>query len=438
MISFASLFLGLVFGSVNVELVVAQNVCSVNLLLDGRQVATLQPPWTAPLDLGPDLSPHELVAVAFNAKGKEVGRTRQWLNRPHTFAEAHFVLEPGKGGTGRIACLTWTCLTSENPFAVAVTFDGKPLSVFDPRRIELPPHVPEQVHFLTAELTFEGGARTATEMMFGGTRKADAVAELTEVPVVVEGRKTLPAADGMDGWFADDGQPLRVAAVEEGPAEVVFVVCTAGWKALGTLAAARGVDVPLSVGDFGTVSTRSPEEALGKGRRYRLLIPVPETREQSKILVNLFPESADIEEGRGGVLTAAAHLRRPSVLGQQRVAEAAAVAALSAAARNRRRAVVLILEDRDEDESDLSAADLTLFLRRLRVPLFVWSVSKKPGPLAAAFGTPVDVSSRSKFGAAVKSLARYLDRQRIVWVEGTHLPQSIDLTAAATGIRLAD
>ena len=64
MIAFATLFLGLVFGVVSVELEVAAGVDSAKLYLDGREAATVRAAWQTRLDLGPALSPHELVAVA--------------------------------------------------------------------------------------------------------------------------------------------------------------------------------------------------------------------------------------------------------------------------------------------------------------------------------------------------------------------------------------
>lgn len=73
MISFASLFVGLVFGIVNVELVAAAGVERVELLLDGRPVAELHEPWRTPLDLGCTPAPRELVAVAYGSGGARWG-----------------------------------------------------------------------------------------------------------------------------------------------------------------------------------------------------------------------------------------------------------------------------------------------------------------------------------------------------------------------------
>ena len=64
------------------------------------------------------------------------------------------------------------------------------------------------------------------------------------------------------------------------------------------------------------------------------------------------------------------------------------------------------------------------------------------GPAAPAaaldWGGGEDVRTRPALRAAVKSLEAALDEQRIVWVEGAHLPQSIDVSPkAAAGVALA-
>ena len=75
MISFATLLLGLLMGPRSVELTVGGPVARVELLLDGASVAVLSsPPWAHDVDFGPRPEPHELVAVALDAEGKELAR----------------------------------------------------------------------------------------------------------------------------------------------------------------------------------------------------------------------------------------------------------------------------------------------------------------------------------------------------------------------------
>ena len=73
-VAFLSLFLGLTSGDRQVRLAVQGRIAEVQLLLDGEEVARLDtPPWIAPIDLGPQLVPHELVARCARPAG---GRSR--------------------------------------------------------------------------------------------------------------------------------------------------------------------------------------------------------------------------------------------------------------------------------------------------------------------------------------------------------------------------
>jgi hypothetical protein len=88
-ISFATVLLPLVMGLQPVDLVVTDRVATVEVLLDGQEVARLQgPPWSIEADLGDDLVPHRLEAVAFDGSGLEIGRARQWINRSRSVGAA--------------------------------------------------------------------------------------------------------------------------------------------------------------------------------------------------------------------------------------------------------------------------------------------------------------------------------------------------------------
>jgi hypothetical protein len=52
------------------------------------------------------------------------------------------------------------------------------------------------------------------------------------------------------------------------------------------------------------------------------------------------------------------------------------------------------------------------------------------------WGPVEDVSSLARMGNAVAHLRGELDRQRIVWLDGSHLPQAVALGAAAEGVEL--
>ena len=82
MIAFVTLFLGLFYGPAEIELSAAPGVERIELYVDGDLVSELTGPWVAKFDLGPEIVPRELVAVAKDAEGRRVGEVRQWINRP--------------------------------------------------------------------------------------------------------------------------------------------------------------------------------------------------------------------------------------------------------------------------------------------------------------------------------------------------------------------
>jgi hypothetical protein len=420
-ITFASLFLGLVLGTVNVELAAAPEVVTIQLLLDGRQVAELRPPWKATIDLGRELAPHELVAVGRDANGNEIGQARQRINLPRPVAEAGFVLEPGKGGKGRMARLVWRSLERESPISVVVTFDGKVLPAPRPERIELPNYSPMQPHFLHADLDFGGDVSATAEMVFGGSRMTESSTTLTAIPVLLEKGQRAPTLKSLDGKLIAGGEPVRVAAIEKGLAEVVFVL--AG-RAMGELSQMRGM-------------ARRWESRLGPGERFRFLMTVPVLRTINDGPMSLFPTTKEFSRWDGSVLEMEASIK-PGVLQGEQIAPAVAVAALTASARNRRRAVVLLIGPEAIETSDLPAAAARRFLERLRVPLFVWSLEPDQSPVLAGFSGTIDTSTHSRFDRAVSVLSHFLDQQRIVWVEGRHLPQAISLSPKARDVTLVD
>ena len=424
MISFASLFVGLVFGIVNVQLVASAGVHRVDLFLDGHRVAELSAPFAVPIDLGCDPAPHELVAVAYDAQGRPLDRVLQWVNRPRSAAEASFVVEPGRGDRGRIAQLTWRSLTGEVPSSISVTFDGQAVPVADPSRIEVPSHDPRQVHTLRAELDFGGDVRATAEAIFGGPRRIEAFTEMTAFAVELEEGRVLPPPEQLAGWFEKDGAPLEVAAVEEGPVDVVIVFEGSALERFQRTYRSSVVPNPSGL----------PEEFS-----YRFLFPVGRMTAQPTMVTNVYPISRRLGRVDGATSWIAGRLIDGPAWTRkgQRLADAVAVAALAAAEQERRRAVVLILGPEAEDGSLLSATEALGFLGKLRVPLHVWSIGMKLSPEAARWGGGRKITNTRQLDTAVAELSKLLDRQRIVWVEGTHLPQAVTLAASAAGIRLA-
>ncbi len=448
MIEFATLFLGLILGPQQVELLVHDNVAAIEVVLDHQVVGRLnQPPWQLTVDLGEELAPHVLEAVAFGSSGTEIGRVDQWINTSTQQARVSILIDRSTEGQGMQARVAWESMTEHpEPESVDIELDGQPLEVVDTRRFDLPRVDLEQTHLLRVELRFSGNLEVGAEAVFGGPYTDRVATELTAIPVLVAGRRGLPPISEMRDWFSISGEPLEVRAVEKGRTDIIVVRDLATIEtlrqraAIGPITVAGKVDrlrdnsVIISAG-----GTETPRDALLKeDHDLRFVTPVARQVERERYRYQLFPPSPRISRQDGKLLWLfASVLPRTANPQHQRLADAVAVAGMEAAKPDRRRLVLLIVGPDPVDHSQLSPSDALGFLRHLRVPIAVWTPvakSAKVGP----WGTTVDISNRQRLIGAYKALSKQLDRQRIVWLDGLHLPQSITLSPEAKGIRLVE
>ena len=427
MIAFASLFLGLLVGVRPVTVIVGETVAAVAFELDGRSVGRVTAaPWTMDVNFGGDFEPHELVARAFDAKGEEVALARQWINLPRPPAEVEIVLERDPKGRATAARLTWDSILGVSPNRVTVTFDGRPLSVAQ-KRASLPAYDPETTHVLTAVLDFPNGVRSRSDVVLGGGSEGDAKSELTAVPIQTDGPEP-PKIEALRGKFLHAGQPLVVAAVERGPAEIVLVRDLDTAEARAALLRKRYGILPLGDASF-----------LERGDHIRILWPVARRILDSGKSNELFETSREFPAKTSSLRFLLTDVEYPGALSPRRFADAVAVAGLRACGAYARRAVVLVLGGAPDDASLYEPGAVRRYLATLRVPLFVWSVAppRPPGsPAASAWGTPEDVSTNAGLDLAADRLRRELARQSVVWVEGRYLPQAIALAEPAAGITL--
>ncbi len=386
MIEFFSLFIGLTMGPQTIELVVLEPVTEVELRLDGDSLGTVVgEPWSLDHDFG-DLAPHELVAIARDGDGQEVDRIRQWIN-----------LVP-----------SWKS-------------DRTPVAVSLERGAELPP------------------------------------------------------ADEMDRWFLAGGEPVAVSAIERGPAEVTIVrdpavqpelhaiadsfyeekliflhptitreqrqkaAWSEGWMDLepdDTPSRFRARVLEAAQESLRAVAKLGPEVEVG------FLSPwaTPLSRVHSDREVYAITNRIDAEER--GFLEIANDVASVDVV--YRLADAVALAASELHGVARRRAIVVMLAQPRQDEGMFTSSQARGYLRSLQVPLLIWSTHSSD--LHPDWGRVrhVGFEPRSErrtwsgdFDDAAKNLKRLLKAQRIVWLEGRHLPQSISLGQAARGLRLA-
>ncbi len=435
MIDFVTLFVGLVIGVQEVEVAVSGPVARVELRLDGELLAELEgPPWRTRCDLGRELRPARLEAVAIDEGGREIGRAGRWLNLPGERAEAEIVAIRDDRGWVTAARLAWSSPELGPPKRILVELDGRRLEPDPEGLVDLSGAAPGAIHVLSAELHFSSDVVARRELVFGREFEGETDSGLTAVVVVLEGLDELPPPGEMAGWFVDDGVELEVVAVERPEARLVVVRDPSVVSRLEDLAPEverrlkaarrRGEPPPDAFAADTGIFILSPEPAAPGGR------PTPAV---------LFPFSNRPAPGPDGLVEAAVGSAPASLLGGPlMMADGVAVAGLRAAESNGRRAVVLLLGPEREDGSRFDPSVALGYLRSLRVPLHVWDLS---GPAAAppdGWGRVSPVDTVDDLERAVRRTRALLDAQRVVWLRGRRLPQAITLSPRAEGIRLAE
>ena len=442
MIAFASLFLGLIVGVQPVAVLVERPVATVRFELDGKAVGRVEKaPWTVPVDFGAELAPHELVARAFDAAGKEIGVERQFVNLPRPPAEVEVLLERDARGRPVAARFAGQSIVALRPARVDVTFDGKLLPSDESDRVALPDYDEEARHVLSVELEFSPAVRSKTDIVFGGLESSVARSELTAVAVRAASPEKILEAGDLAGALLREATSLQVVAVEQGPAVVCVVRGPSVSRALKSLGTGGRTTTGRSpdgrrLPQFDRDASRNAM-ALEKEDHLRFIWPMPRSGKGAPG-AQLFDRSRDFgsDAGIAWLLTRVEHPdQHPAEI---RLADAAAVAGLEATASGSRRAVVLVLGDETADRSHHSPASVRKYLETIRVPFAVWSL-KSPAtqPLAKSWGAVEDVSSAGRLEKAVERLKADLASQRIVWVQGRHLPQEITLSEKAAGLEFA-
>jgi len=377
MVNFLSLFLWLMTNVHQVEVSVDPSVVSVEIVLDGRRVGVATAPgWSVSCDFGEKPRPHELVAVAFDEDGIETGRARQLVNLPRADAEVEIVLEGASPDAPEQLRVITESSERLEPLAIFVTFDGRALLSSGDGRFPMPEHDRGQVHIISAEAHFQGGLTARSDVTFGGAYGSRVATELTAVPVISD-RRDRPDAGQLQETFRVRGKPVRVAAVEQPGARVYLVRDHGAWPAISRTG--YSIDRRLKLGRT-EIERRNKAiqravvsvEFTPEQNRYYLIVPNP-ARTRG---VALFPTIGPFEIKRRRMSWLATHISSPeAALPGQRMGEAVAVAGVTAAGGGTPRAVVLVLSGNPVDDSNYQPPAVREYLRALRVPLVVWSVT---------------------------------------------------------------
>jgi hypothetical protein len=211
------------------------------------------------------------------------------------------------------------------------------------------------------------------------------------------------------------GERVAVVAVEEGSARLVVVVDrrVVGLRSAGSGAAPHRP--PRAGADEVLLVDPRPRRFMRAGAESKLFTAARCAHVAvSDLATVLRPE-----------------LEGPAAPAGQMLSDAVASAGLLAASGGRRRAVLLVLGAGEHGAGDLEAGGVRAFLHQLGVPLYVWSpVAAVVVHGSADWGVAADISSRADIDRASERLEDALRRQRIVWVEGLHLPQEVVLSSS--------
>jgi hypothetical protein len=418
-IVFVTFFLGLTMGVRPVELHVTGEVAKVEVVLDRRVVATMtRPPWKTIVDLG-SLAPHRLEARGYDAAGNVIASVEQKINAPAPMRELQLAMEM-RDGT-RVARMIWKNLDATKPDSVEARVDGRPVPVSADGTIVLPRLDEENVHLLHVVVRSAAGDSDA-QLVYGGLYEDTATTALTAVPVRVRGRRVKS-----DGVACKVGEAsVRAVALDDLPAEVILVrdpeaVTQRLDRGMRTPARRPGPlgNTPL---DF---SSSRDDPTLATNDRVRFLWPVARPGKGDSRALLFYPSHAFTTSSAQGLGTLLTEVVFPTTTTERRYADAVAVAGLQAAQSQRPRAVILVVSSHHDDRSFLRAPQVLHYLQRLGVPLYVWSTSREVPEAAKAWGPITDTTSPGKLREAVDALRRDLDTQRILWVEGDHLPAEV-------------
>ena len=469
MVEFLTFFLGLATGVHRVELNVTGPVAAVEVRLSGKTLATLTAaPWVVDCDLGQRPLPHDLVAIARDAQGRELDRAEQWINMEMLRTVASLAVDTDAEGRARALAVDWQSIGEPEPQQIAATFNGRPLDVTDPGHIPLPAHDGKDFHYVSADLEFSESRSSRRETEFGGIRTQRISSQLTAVVVSVDRWTGLPPMGRMGSWFLKDGEPLEIHGVDKGVIDLFVVRGPGAQAALDELARAvvhsgfapkQGQIATLNDWHPATFFSGPRETVKARIRDHRAALmplrdfapfshklrlnfvsPRPGMVSPAGITPDTFLHSRAYAAGEGGLSWLVR--RQPPMSFAPKIREAVAVAGTNARAGNRRRAVLLVIAAGEADSSDYSVADTRELLRALQVPLYVWSLGS-PDP---EWGEVTDLGDPStskplkvveRLRRATIALQRDLKAQRVFWLEGRHLPQRIELAPDARGVRLA-
>lgn len=242
-IEIVTILLGIITGPTVVEVAVAPEVAAVEIHLDGERVMLREaPPWRLVVDFGPEPLPHRLEAVAFDAQGRELARSGQFVNFRRGNEDVAIVLDSVGDGqaAGRVV---WESMPRRRLRELELELDGERVDVAIDGSFRVKT-APGRVHSLTARVKLEDLREPlVAEIAFGeergyGERMTSA---LTPVAVrVASPEAELPSPEAMRGWLEAGGWPLAVWRVQPAQAAPPLIMVVRDAEHFHTLNAVEG------------------------------------------------------------------------------------------------------------------------------------------------------------------------------------------------------
>jgi hypothetical protein len=393
-IVFASRLLGLVAGEQQIDVQVDAAVHSIEVQRDGVTVAALHKvPWSAVVDFGPELAPHEVTVIGFDRAGNELGRDSQAVNvaRPH--AEIGVLLDRDANGQ-TIAAVRWNHFAQQYPRSVVVKLDrrvirkGSTFTTFPLGVVDM-----SKIHVVDVEVAFPDGVRARKEVAFGGSAgySEQVPSEMTPVGVRLrkgEGETTIDCLRVGD-------QSLPAVKVERGEGVALFI-----------LNGGRGVLKRVDAPEYRGVGLYGLHDA-----DIAIMNPVAEVIESPTSVTRIY----NSQSVKGGTQRVLATTSTPQ--GMAQITDAVGAAALRALQGGQRRVVVVVIGNAPAPDMSVHApGSMRRYLERIGVPLRVWSLVGARPDLAETWGEVRDISTTADLLAATEDLRRELDSQRIAWV----------------------
>ncbi|MDP9192207.1 MAG: hypothetical protein M3P06_10955 [Acidobacteriota bacterium] len=392
----ASRILGLVAGEQRVEVQADAAVRSIEVQRDGVTVAALhRPPWSAVVNFGLELAPHELTVVAFDQAGNELGRDTQAINVARPPAEFGILFD--RDAEGQVtAAIRASHFAHRLPKNVTVKLDGRVirknrnLTTYSLGTVNL-----STIHVLDVEVEFPDRIRSRKEVVFGGHAGFSEQVPSEMTPVAVRQRKAPGGATA--DCFRLGTQLLPPVTIERGDGTAHFILN-------GSRGVMKGNEAP---------EHRSDARFALPDVEIDIVNPVAEAIQLPGSLTRLF--NSQSMSGKKGTRRALAMAVTPE--GHTQIADAVGAAALRALRGGSRRVVVVVIGSAPAPDLSVHRPDfMRRYLERVGVPLRVWSLTGPRPDLAETWGEVKDVSTAALLLAATEDLRQELNAQRVAWM----------------------